>query len=458
VPARLFHNSDTVSNSDRGHHAPHHQAAEHAAAAHHEGEHANPGHFSAHGPLPAVGGAGGHGHGDGNHARSASELAFGGMPAHDSGDSDQPGLHEGAMLEVDTNVEVGHKMTKLPAGTYVEVISKGVTHARVRVYSGHDGHTAVLPLDVLHQEPALVEHGKKHNHDGGAGYMEYRGVLWHETPSSKDVDQGRLNDCYVLAPAAALADADPKAIMAMFSPHEPNQPNYTVRLFKKHGHDLVPVHVTIDTFMPSHGDLDKGTGTPLYDGKTNVNNHLSTKSHTTPLWPLILEKAFAQLHQADDAGYETLDKGGVAANAMSTITGRHGTYTYGWSAHDAMSQLRSLHRKDQAVCCNTSDDPKKQALREKLNLHEWHFYYLHAIHGDKLYFRNPWGHANPDPVSAEDFVKVFNTIQTVHTPEPRHRGHHGAGGGETGEVEGSGAGAGGERETKPEEPRGGNVA
>ncbi len=138
---------------------------------------------------------------------------------------------------------------------------------------------------------------------------------------------------------------------------------------------------------------------------------------------------------------------------MSIITGKHGTYTGGWSPHDAMAQLRSLHRDDQAVCCNTSSDPKHQSLLQKLDLHEWHFYYLHAIHGDKLYFRNPWGYANPDPITPEEFVKVFNTIQTVHTPKPH--GHHGGGAGASA-VEGMGAG--GEREAKPEAPRGADLA
>lgn len=387
-------------STERGH-AHHHAATEHAAAEHHEAEHASGGQFSAAGPFPAVGGTGGH------TGPSASDLAFGG---------DVPGVHEGAMLEADTTVKLGGKDTTLAAGTYVEVVSKGLTHARVHVYSGHEGKEAVLPLDVLHQEPALVEHGKHHNHDGGAGYQEYRGVLWHDAPASKDVDQGRLNDCFILAPAAALADADPRAIMHMFSSHEPDQPSYTVRLYKKHGHQLVPVHITVDTFMPSHGD------TPIYDGATNIHNKLTTESRTTPLWPLILEKAFAELHQRDDAGYETLDKGGVAMNAMEAITGKHSTYTYSWTPDEAMSQLRSLHRKDQAVCCNTKSDPKSQVLLHKLNLHEWHFYYLHGIHGDKLYFRNPWGYANPDPITAHEFVQAFNTIQTVHTPEPRGAG------------------------------------
>jgi hypothetical protein len=314
------------------------------------------------------------------------------------------------------------KKHELCAGSYVEVFSTGTEFAHVRVYSGHNGHRALIKLDNLHQQPAVTETDGKN--DPISGYMQYRGPLWNGRPKAKDVDQGAISDCYIMSPAAALAAKDPDAIMRLFGDHEPNQTHYQVTLYRGKHHK--PVTVTVDCAFPSKGNLDEGKGRPVYAGKKGENSDVSTESEKAPLWPLLLEKAFAMVMGGgkDDEGYEALDGGGRAdKGGFEMLTGKKAHLSTFDDAGDAMHKLKSMMKNGREVCCNTKDPETQEGAGEalkKAGLEPWHFYWLHHIDGDKLHFRNPWGHDHPSPMTAETFVKCFNTMQSVSVPAMAH--------------------------------------
>jgi hypothetical protein len=388
--------------------------------------------FSTHGDIPAVGG------GDSAGGASASELAFGGHVAAEP-ETEQAGSHyheahepekgEAAMVIADCTVKFDNgKKHELCAGSYVEVFSTGTEYAHVRVYSGHKGHRALVKLDNLHQQPAVTETDGKN--DPISGYMQYRGPLWNGHPKAKDVDQGAISDCYIMSPAAALAAKDPEAIMRLFGDHEPNQSHYKVTLYRGKHHK--PVTVTVDCAFPSKGNLEEGKGRPVYAGKKGDNSDVSTENEKAPLWPLLLEKAFAMVMGGgkDDEGYESLDGGGRAdKGGFEMLTGKKSHLSTFEDAGDAMHKLKSMMKNGREVCCNTKDPETQEGAGEELKkagLAPWHFYWLHHIDGDKLHFRNPWGHDHPKPMTAETFVKCFNTMQSVTVPTMAH-GNEGPG-------------------------------
>lgn len=385
-------------------HKQHHAAHDHASDT--GGDHeaaASPGlEFSAAGAAPQVGG-------EFHQGPSASDQGYG-----EADTTDEPNAHQAAMVARDINATVNGKHTNLKTGTYVEVLREDGTFARSRVFSGHHGHTALLPLDALDQQPALSEKDKHKSDLDAGGYMEYRGVLWNKHPAAGDVDQGRLNNCSLMASAAALARNDPHAIMQLFGSHEPNQTSYQVTLHQRHGNHFKPKRITVDTMFPSKGDLDSKEGSPIYAGKNHKHNHLDTQDHQIPLWPLLLEKAFASIDKSDDGGYETLDSGGIAAQMMEMLTGRHAEVSaIEADPHDLLGQLKSLDRHDKIVVLNTKSDPASAKVRNELGFHKWHFYDFAGFHGDRLKFHNPWGHDHPDPIHAADVPKIFSTVQAV---------------------------------------------
>lgn len=157
------------------------------------------------------------------------------------------------------------------------------------------GQADVEPGTIRHDEP-LAEAPDQ--------YGPVPGTLFGDDgPSSDDIQQGGLGDCWLIAPMAALADttAGDQAIRGMIA--ELPGDRYRVRFhFHAGGGQFEVRTVEISNRFP----LGSG-GVPTYARTT------ATKA----LWPLIVEKAFAEIH----GGYFNL-KGGSEYNAFAVITGR----------------------------------------------------------------------------------------------------------------------------------------
>jgi hypothetical protein len=409
-------------------HARHSQSLEHhapvAEAAPEVSGHES---FSAAGPLPApsmpIGGFG---------TTSASDQAFG-----------EPGKGQGAMLTQAVEVKMNGHQTTLAVGTFVEVIAESGGQAHVRVFSGHQGALAFVPLGDLHKEPSLDEVGKHKNQDQGERYEQYGGILWHGAPRASDVDQGSVGDCWLMSSSAAIAENNPHLIMGLFAPHTPNQTHYKVTLHQKQGNSYKPVTLTVDTEFPSY---TKGVyaSSPSSDGQDSVNHQMTTASRNVPLWPMLLEKALGQLHGLGAAGgYEALDQGNWPSIAMEAITGKPATDDFNYN-ENALAKIKSLHGAGQAVCCSTRGDKAAAAAQKHYNFVDAHAYFLKAIEGDMLVFGNPWGHDEPRRIPGSAFWSVFDAISGVKDGSaPGHPAHktqteHGGGGGGSGVVEGGG--------------------
>ena len=207
-----------------------------------------------------------------------------------------------------------------PESSSVKELSKGMVvtrHAKkgkwyqVKVWSGLDGVEGWVHADHILSQPDLTP-----NEDTDAKgdpdpyvYEQVVGQPFHGAPNAKQASQGSIGDCYLIAAMGALAaqPAGQKELMRMIKPNGPSS-SYTVT-FKQEMYNgkYKEIPIKVDMWMPAK------------DGKLRFA--LMGKSlgdlEKTPLWPVILEKAYAQWK----GGYDALDKGGSPGGAMSEIAG-----------------------------------------------------------------------------------------------------------------------------------------
>ncbi len=164
----------------------------------------------------------------------------------------------------------------------------------------------------------------------GIKYSKVRGKAFIGEPSLDDIKQGSLGDCYLITSLGALA-ATPggrKTLREMVSPGgEANSYKVTFTEFVR-GLPGPKKSVVVDTWIPSSG------GKFIYALKKKPISDASLKN--IPLWPVIIEKAYASWKGElipGKQGYDAIE-GGHATQAISEMTGLP-------SASTRMSHFRS---------------------------------------------------------------------------------------------------------------------
>jgi hypothetical protein len=119
-----------------------------------------------------------------------------------------------------------------------------------------------------------------------------------------DIEQSYyLGDCYLLAPLAEIALQDPQVIRDMIKPVAPGE--YSVTFYKKEkSGEFTPVTEPVTINLPE-------------DQNGNLVFVHGADSPPPELWPMLIEKGFAQLN----GNYNNIAKGGWSDKAMETLTG-----------------------------------------------------------------------------------------------------------------------------------------
>jgi hypothetical protein len=219
--------------------------------------------------------------------------------------------------------------------------------------------------------------------------------------SMNDIKQGQLRNCWMMAPLAELAQKDPEAIKRMIQKNADG--TYTVTFKQK-----------ID--LPFGGTIyvdHKETVTADFPGGVNGSGHAGTGDKNWlgqgEIWPLVIEKAYAQWK----GGYDQINKNGDAGQFMEALTGHaSSSYTplnfpfFGYS----FGKLSDDFNSGKNVTFLSRD-----TVSGKYGVVGDHYYAVQSVYTDangkqmvQLY--NPWGTNQPDPIPYDEALAQFETV------------------------------------------------
>jgi hypothetical protein len=237
---------------------------------------------------------------------------------------------------------------------------------------------------------------------GGPTSLYIQGTGDAAAIDKNDVNQNDLGDCYFLASVAALARSNPAAISNMIRENRDaagNVVSYTVSLWDKESswfglrQKNKLKEITVDNNFPASGRANPGD----VDGAGNQE-----------IWPMILEKAFAQMK----GGYAEIGEGGRPEKAMFALTGRDAHSYSPWRVNN-YDLLKNNFDAGKMMTFSTPDWGKKDV--GEFGLHGNHAYTISGFHTDAsgqryIDLQTPWGveHAS---VPFEQFARVCDGIQ-----------------------------------------------
>lgn len=276
----------------------------------------------------------------------------------------------------------------------------------------------------------------------------YSGSGAKDLPKGKDIHQDTFMDCYYISVLGATADRQPDRIKDAIT-YDAQKGTFTVSLYQEK--DGKPEKVSIEVTQADIEDNIKRGGSSTLDNT----------GKTTPVWPAVMEAAFAKMHDTNPAdglkeGYDAI-AGGWSRQAMYALTGEKGTDIGLAEAKTAgtekvFERVRDAIAEGRAVTLST--DPEPGAKQDGLN--DNHVYMVDRIYKNKSgevmvelrnpYARNDYVGEGQDTKSAKVTVKLDDVIATGGFEEfnigPGKRQpaqNHGAA---TGQGAGNGASAG----------------
>ena len=296
-------------------------------------------------------------HTDGTAARASQQI---GAEAYATGDrvafASSPSLHTAAHEAAHVVQQRGQVQLQGGVGQVGDRYEQHADAVADRVVQGQSA------AGLLDEMTGATAHGGgqiQKEAQPGAVMDKPAGSLWAKGPDGKslppsldDIAQGGLNDCFLFSAMAGIVNADPSRITKMIQDN--GNGTYTV------------------TF--------KGIGIFSSDTQTVSAEFVSGKHgnvKTGALWPLIIEKAYAQ----EKGGIDKLDTGGNGGDAVNDLT-NDGPSRFDPRDKDADYILGKLQKaKDKGwpamILSPKKDDAskdKKELADNTPGLHFWHGY------------------------------------------------------------------------------------
>jgi hypothetical protein len=308
------------------------------------------------------------------------------------------------MAEFATHTESsnGARAQQSPASSApLETAGEGVQFAPAGAADQQPAPSAqIAPLFSHFAEGAGAVQRNEAGGAGGAGrpMEQVAGTLWALDdqgkplpPSLADIQQGGLNDCFLFAAMSAVVISDPQKVKGMIQDN--GNGTYTVT-FKGLGF---------------FSDAKQTVSAEFEQGR---HGHVTARK---ALWPLIVEKAYAQ----EKGGTDKFDKGGNPGDAVDAFTNK-GPSRFNPTSESADYVLKKLQRGKEVKAPMTVLAPKKDdASAEKKQMTEdvpglffWHAYAIEDVDpvGKRVKLFNPHGgnHPNGDGwISIDQFRKFF---------------------------------------------------
>jgi hypothetical protein len=276
---------------------------------------------------------------------------------------------------------------------------------KVTVPGGTGGNTDLVPDPKLHHDDL--------NADGTPKFEKKRftGPLFKDGVDPTDVAQGQLGDCYVPSGFAALAKAQPEALMKIFQDN--GDGTYTVTFHERdwstNKFKDVPIKVDGDLYVRSWGG-------PLY-GSANAPER---DPKSMELWFPLAEKAYAQWK----GSYNEIGNGGLSNDIFEAVLGKDGQQDDipSMSQDNVWKRVTTSIDQKQPISAGTYGDDK-EALYTNTGVYADHSYSVLGYQekdGQKyVTLRNPWGESEPAGNGANDgifdlkladFAKLYETL------------------------------------------------
>lgn len=283
-----------------------------------------------------------------------------------------------------------------------------------------EGAEEKVPEKVPEKPKPTVETSKdpeaKTVHDGKEHKPEYADVgneVFKGKPQMKDVQQGYLCDCYLIAAIASVAAQRPDLIEKMIIDH--GDGTATVMLYETSGGlappgSGKPTPVRVSLKMPS------------VDGKKPTY----AKGADKQLWPAIIEKAYVV--KIKGGKYQGANTGGNAGSAMEAMLGAPSDSfaTSSKKPVEIVTDLQKLIELGKPVAAGSfgKDEAKGNAALKKIadekNVHAWHAYTVISADAKanaiKLY--NPWGSSHPETLTGEEFKTLYRNVYVGNPKAP----------------------------------------
>jgi Calpain family cysteine protease len=221
----------------------------------------------------------------------------------------------------------------------------------------------------------------------------YSGTGATERPKASDIRQDAIGDCYFVAVAGAMAQGQPDRIKDAIKFND-DKDTFTVTMYKDVGGKAQ--QVKIEVTQAEIADNIKRQGGSLLD-----NN-----GQKTPVWPAVMETAYAKMNDSNHKdglgqGYNKIDQGGWARDAMFALTGTKGVDLSRSEANN-IGEAKVFERINNAMtsgrAVTLSTDPESGKKQD--GLIDNHVYMVTRVYKDKngdmmVDLRNPWATNTP---------------------------------------------------------------
>ena len=208
-------------------------------------------------------------------------------------------------------------------------------------------------------------------------------------PSLADISQGGLNDCYLLSVLGGLVNAGPANITNMLTDHGSN--TYTVAF--------------------------RGMGSQSVTARFQQGAHANVTARKA-LWPLVIEKAYAQ---SKGQGPEVYSGGGNAGVLAEDVMGGGTTRFNPGDKTEQYTINKAKKAKDDGAVCTALTPSRDAASAEQKTLADeasvifWHWYTVVDVdsRGNRIKLFNPHGRNHPRTtgwLSAADFKKLYHEM------------------------------------------------
>jgi len=194
------------------------------------------------------------------------------------------------------------ELFRVPDGVPAEVVSVSGSALRVRVRVGEKEQVGWVEAANFTNQPFISRTDDSKKLPEAFSYSYFGGDHRPTDPKGKDTAQGALGDCFFIASMAAVANSAPNVIKEAIQ-YDPKSGKYKVRFYEDTGYEMKPVWVEVDAYLPTEAGNRQD---PAYAGDPGA-----------PLWPAIMEKAYAQWK----GGYDVIGEGGTGDQAMAELTG-----------------------------------------------------------------------------------------------------------------------------------------